>query len=103
MIVHFATTQGLILTENGPLQITLYDYNLGACNIIDHVLYIIDRHTISEQTQLHINDIIKLIRILSNDTELIVYLPRMHENMLQEAHTQREFLKIKQHCKIVFI
>lgn len=130
LVVRFANTNGDILRDpKDPTTVTLdgFDIKLGSCVYTESGLVIVDRTPADETTRLWVRDIISLIKYTrrrgvyrqhnavkeedvvececksSADEEVLVYLPRMSGNMIEEAEYQRLFYSLSENVELVAI
>lgn len=125
LAVRFANTDGDIIRDtDDPTPATLdgFDIKLGSCVYTESGLVIVDRTPTDETTRLWVNDIINLVKYTRRmgvyrrhpdgvdcecktaEEEVIVYLPRMSRNMIEEAEHQRQFYSIgEEDIKIVAV
>lgn len=129
LAVRFANTNGDILRDpNDQTTVTLdgFDIKLGSCVYTESGLVIVDRTPADETTRLWVRDIISLIKYtrrtglyrhhnaaIEEDVvececktageEVIVYLPRMSGNMIEEAEHQRLFYSVSENVELVAV
>lgn len=130
LVVRFANTNGDILRDpNDSATVTLdgFDIKLGSCVYTESGLVIVDRTPADETTRLWVRDIISLIKYTrrtgvyrhhnaakeeehvvececkKSEEEVIVYLPRMSGNMIEEAEHQRLFYSISENVELVAV
>lgn len=131
LVVRFANTNGDILRDpKDPTAVTLdgFDIKLGSCAYTESGLVIVDRTPVDETTRLWVRDIVSLIKFTrrtgvyrhhnaaqeaeedvvececkTTEEEVIVYLPRMSGNMIEEAEYQRLFYSVGENVQIVAV
>lgn len=127
LVVRFANTVGDILQDTqDPTTVTLDgfdDIKLGSCVYTERGLVVVDRTPADETTRLWVRDIINLIKYTRRigvyrhqnaakddvvececktaEEEVVVYLPRMSGNMIEEAEYQRLLYSVGENVKLV--
>lgn len=128
LVVRFANTDGDILRDTKDLvSDAVMNLKLGSCVYTESGLVIVDRTPTDETTRLWVRDIVNVIKYTrriglhrnaaedgpnydiececkkTDEEEVIVYLPRMSGNMIEEAEHQRLFYSISKNTTLVAV
>lgn len=118
LVVTFADTDGRILRGDDEDSTLATDLNLGSCLYTESGLVVVDRTPTDETTRLWVRDIVNLIKYTRRtglygpdggtececgEAEVIVYLPRMSGDMIEEAEHQRSFYSISKNTTLVAV